>query len=176
MLICFFAIPVLLYGLFAFSVYWTGFPRSHHTPLVTALITVLLTLIGFLYLAPRPGPWRSNTQVAWSGVESRAKDQSLVIGGARSGATIGWPSGRFSPELFIRPGNGRLALEIARGGGFIHSEYGYLNGTAFDRSIAKGNFTIEDERTQGGHHSLHIRHADGQEMTAKPYRIAGRQD
>src|SRR4051812_19554639 len=42
---------------------------------------------------------KNGSQIAWIGLEGRRADDALTLGGSRHDATIGWPSGSFSPEV-----------------------------------------------------------------------------
>ncbi len=84
-------------------------------------------------------------QIAWTGIETRHSGDALTIGGTRQSATIGWPSGAFSPRISVKASDGQAGiLEIRGGGGFVRYDGAIRNGVPLtaDRPVQVDNYML----------------------------------
>ncbi len=98
------------------------------------------------------GQGNAGTQIAWIGMSTRRAEDSLDIGGSRQKATIGWPSGAFSPALsIVADGDSDATIKIARGGGFVRGPSGFLNGVPFSEGNRAqiGGYSLDAESLPG---------------------------
>jgi hypothetical protein len=99
-LLCGFLAPVLLVTCVA----WRAFrhvdgPMGRRVPLV-AVAAALVPVASTVWMVAR-APQSGLVQVAWTGVEAVASGRGLNLGGPRDLALLGWPSGRFFPQVSI---------------------------------------------------------------------------
>jgi cell division protein FtsW (lipid II flippase) len=113
---------------------------------VLLLVAVASIVVLLVTIARRPGG-AANAEIAWTGVESVEQPAALTVGGARDGATVGWPNGSFVPIVNVT-GGPTATLDISGGGGFLRTQQGYVNGDWLAPAQAKamGDFSVRLDR------------------------------
>ncbi len=133
MVLALLAIPVFLYLVVCYLIHSGRLPAtSHQAWWAAVLVAAVIGTAPALWWLARTSHWQGGTEIAWTGLETVAPTDELVIGGARDQATVGWPSGAFAPEIRLASeGGGFARLAISRGSAFVRNAEGkFLNGRA----------------------------------------------
>jgi len=141
---------LILLPLFAFCIFaWRVMRHAWAQVALIAAVTaaVVSSILTLVLLSGNPW-WAGRVQLAWTDVASDRAGAPLKIGGSKQDLTIGWPNGRFTPEVVATKSADKLELAVSGGGGFILSGERALTGIPIPRGekIASGNYCVHWER------------------------------
>lgn len=152
---------------------------------IAAAVVALASLLMLFLAISHPGPWRDYVQLAWTGVEAGSGTHTLVIGGDRSGSTLAWPQGRFSPKLTLSPGSpGMVRLQVERADAFVYlsaddNKYlnganKYLNGSPLRKPMGAftwGDFHLECTDLDHNQCEFVLQKTTGEVLTQQPIKV-----
>src|ERR1041384_7415234 len=147
---CFLAPLLLYFGIYVFD---RNRPQQQSrlaraSVIAAVLIAVISSMAVLVVLFS--SRWPEGTQIAWTGIERTGS--SLVVGGPREEATVGWPNGSFAPRVQVTASSDNMAsIEVTEGDAFVFddSKNVFLNGVsiALGESRTFGNYTIRTNRS-----------------------------
>ena len=121
--------------------------RRHIGPFLIILLVTLFAVPVVLGPLVSVAQWPRSTQVAWTAAEAADRSTGvLTIGGPEHAAVIGWPNGRFWPEVQVEPAGDGLRLRTRGGAALVRVGGAYVNGEAVplgEGGKQIGRFSIE---------------------------------
>ena len=116
-------------------------------PLLLLLFCAFVAATGVFLTGASKRTWPESSEIAWTGASSAGPGAPLRIGGPRQGATLGWPSGAFSPSLsVVVPGDAPARWEVDGHGALVQVDGRFVNGAPL--SVGSAPLRVADVEIQ----------------------------